>query len=104
MLRFARTSRPWFVMAGRGDEASLRADVPAIHVHGAGSKYVDARHKAGNDGVEERCVTYQADPNAGRRPWRAKTYLVFFAASEGRAMPQGSYFSFGSGIRSSAAL
>src|SRR3954468_20082006 len=58
MLRFARTSRPWFVMAGRGDEASLRADVPAIHVLGAASKCVDTRHKAGHDGVEKRCVTY----------------------------------------------
>src|SRR4051794_29756779 len=44
------------VMAGRGDEASLRAGVPAvfvmaglvpaIHVLCAASKYVDARHKA----------------------------------------------------------
>src|SRR3954470_5501517 len=58
MLRFARTSRPWFVMAGRGDEASLRADVPAIHVLGAASKCVDTRHKAGHDGVEKRCVAY----------------------------------------------
>src|SRR4051812_8568381 len=45
-------------MAGRGDEASLRADVPAIHVLGAASKCVDTRHKAGHDGVEKRCVTY----------------------------------------------
>src|SRR3954454_11838223 len=48
-LRFAPTSRPWFVMAGL---------VPAIHVLGAASKCVDTRHKAGHDGVEKRCVTY----------------------------------------------
>src|SRR3954470_5719167 len=33
------------VMAGRGDEALLRADVPAIHVLGAATKQdVDAHH------------------------------------------------------------
>src|SRR3954452_14228131 len=37
------------VMAGRGAEALLRADVPAIHVLSCGSKDVDARHKAGHD-------------------------------------------------------
>ena len=37
------------VMPGRGDEALLRADVPAIHVLSCGSKHVDARHKAGHD-------------------------------------------------------
>jgi hypothetical protein len=41
-------------MAGRGDEALLRADVPAIHVLCCWSKDVDARHKAGQDGVEDR--------------------------------------------------
>src|SRR4051795_8795071 len=41
-------------MAGRGDEALLRADVPAIHVLDAGSKDVDARHKAGHDGAGQR--------------------------------------------------
>ena len=50
-------------MAGQGDEASLRADVPATHVvrgrnagpastcFGAASEDVDARHKAGHDGT-----------------------------------------------------
>jgi hypothetical protein len=34
-------------MAGRGDEALLRADVPAIHVVArAAQKDVDTRHKA----------------------------------------------------------
>src|SRR3954447_16442428 len=42
------------VMAGRGDEALLRADVPAIHVLDAESKDVDARHKAGHDGAGQR--------------------------------------------------
>src|SRR3954470_5665527 len=42
------------VMAGRGDEALLRADVPAIHVLDAASKDVDARHKAGHDGAGQR--------------------------------------------------
>src|SRR4051794_13611766 len=46
---FARTYRPPSVVAGRGDEALLRADVPAIHVLCCGSKHVDARHKAGHD-------------------------------------------------------
>jgi hypothetical protein len=38
-------------MAGPGDEALLRADVPAIHVlfRRRGTKDVDARHKAGHD-------------------------------------------------------
>src|SRR4051794_18676485 len=39
---------------GRGDEALVRADVPAIHVLDAGSKDVDARHKAGHDGAGQR--------------------------------------------------
>src|SRR5262249_48257404 len=34
----------------------------------------------------------------------AEPYLDFFAGSAGRAPLQGSYFSFGSGMRSSAAL
>src|SRR3954451_19842625 len=71
MLRFARTSRPWFVMAGRGEEASLRADVPAIHVLGAASKCVDTRHKAGHDGVEKRCVTYGVWRPHPPRGWNA---------------------------------
>jgi hypothetical protein len=48
-LCFARTFQPPSVMAARGDEALLRADVPAIHVLSCGSKHVDARHKAGHD-------------------------------------------------------
>src|SRR3954451_8468583 len=38
---------PLLVMAGRGDEASLRADVPAIHVlfRMRGTKDVDARQR-----------------------------------------------------------
>ena len=46
---FAQTFQPPSVMAGRGDEALLRADVPAIHVLSCWSKDVDARHKAGHD-------------------------------------------------------
>ena len=38
------------VMAGRGDEALLRADVPAIHVLRAARRDVDARDKPGHDG------------------------------------------------------
>jgi hypothetical protein len=37
------------VMAGRGGEALLRADVPAIHDFLAARQDVDARHKAGHD-------------------------------------------------------
>src|SRR3954453_1959281 len=58
VLNFA-PSRPWFVMAGRGDEALLRADVPAIHVLCWLSKDVDARPpKAGHDEGGGRCVKY----------------------------------------------
>ena len=55
-------SRPWFVMAGRGDEASLRADVPAVVRHRRAcpghprswrrEQVRGCRHKAGHDGVE----------------------------------------------------
>jgi hypothetical protein len=45
-----RTDVPATVRHGRaGDEALLRADVPAIHVLSCRSKDVDARHKAGHD-------------------------------------------------------
>src|SRR4051794_11551950 len=45
-----RTDVPAAARHGRaGDEALLRADVPAIHVLCCGSKDVDARHKAGHD-------------------------------------------------------
>jgi len=37
-------------------------------------------------------------------PCSACAYFGFLAGSEGRATPHGSYFSFGSGMRSSAAL
>src|SRR3954467_12560332 len=57
-LRFAPTSRPWFVMAGL---------VPAIHVLGAASKCVDTRHKAGHDGVEG-VVTRSAFTRVGSLP------------------------------------
>src|SRR3954454_859448 len=57
-LRFAPTSRRWFVMAGL---------VPAIHVLGAASKCVDTRHKAGHDGGEG-VVTRSAFTRVGSLP------------------------------------
>src|SRR5215212_8300886 len=55
------------VMAGRGDEALLRADVPAIHVLSRMSdrQDVDARVKPGHDECE---CNLSAQPNASS--WR----------------------------------
>jgi len=44
--------RPWFVIAGQGDELRFAPTSRPSTCFGAASKDVDARHKAGHDGVE----------------------------------------------------